>query len=438
MDNNQNGLFLANATRRDFLRTGTFAAAGAAAAGLASASSAAQDSGSKLNLVSPTFETSPTYLATYPSSDRAKKICQDAILIDTLFSAVYPLQWKDDHQFDPVMNDMIATGFNVLGICSSADVAGADPKPVIDAARFYYKKILARPDKYKLVYSTADIRQAVKEGKLAIYLVHQGTNQFGGNVDNVALMKAMGFGYCLLVYNVQNAVGGGCAEDKDIGLTDYGRKLIRAYNKYGMVVDVNHTGNRTSLDACEASTKPVIFSHSGAKGVCQTFRNCTDELIKAIAQTGGVCSMYGTGAYMDPTNPPVVGPEILFKHFDYMCQLHGNANHVAYGSDWIPDMNQTMKLVLGKADTYPDGGGMKPGTTKKAIEMYGPTANPARILPALVDQFLDHGYSEENIHKILGGNIMRVFDEVWGGADVEITDTPPFAGNTPSFPMDWR
>jgi membrane dipeptidase len=282
-----------------------------------------------------------------------------------------------------------------------------------------------------LVHSAADIRQAVKEGKLAIYLTHQGTNVFQGNVDNVALMKAMGYGYCLLVYNVKNPAGGGCAEDDDPGLSDYGRKIVQAYNKYGMVVDVNHTGNKTALDACEVSSKPVIFSHSGAKGVCKTFRNCTDELIKAIATTGGVCSMYGTGAYMDPTNPPVVGPEIIFKHFDYMCQLHGNADHVGYGSDWIPDMNGTMKLIMGNAGTYPDGGGMAPGTTKKAIEMYGPTANPSRILPALVDQFLEHGYSETDIHKILGGNMMRVFEEVWDGADVEITESPSFA-------LDWR
>jgi membrane dipeptidase len=157
----------------------------------------------------------------------------------------------------------------------------------------------------------------------------------------------------------------------------------------------------------------------------------TDELIKAIAQTGGVCSMFGTGAYIDPTNPPVVGPEIIFKHFDYMCQLHGNADHVGYGSDWIPDMNGSMELIMANASIYPDGGGMKPGTTKKAIEMYGPTANPARILPALVDQFLAHGYTEEDIYKILGGNMMRVFDEVWDGADVQVDVMPDFA-------MDWR
>jgi len=264
------------------------------------------------------------------------------------------------------------------------------------------------------VRSTDDIRKAVKEEKLGIYLTHQGTNQYQGDVENVALMKAMGFGYCLLVYNNKNAVGCGIADEIDTGLTKYGRRLIQAYNKYGMVVDVNHTGNRTALDACEASAKPVIFSHSGAKGVFSSFRNMTDELIKAIAETGGSCHVFGTGAYIDPANPAVVGPEIIFKHIDYMVQLHGNADHVGYGSDYIPDMNKTMELVMSKANAYPDMG-MKPGTTKKAIEMYGPTANPARILPALVDQMLDHGYTEQDIHKILGGNIMRVFDACWNG-----------------------
>jgi len=426
-------------SRRDFLRASAVATAGAAAIGLAAGGATARAEAGKataesatgdITLISPTFETSPTYLATYPASDRAKKLVKDAIFVDALFSAVYPLQWKNDDQFEPVMKECKASGMNVLGICPSGDSAGSDPKDVFGAARFYYKKIYGNPDDYMLVRSTDDIRRAVNAGKLAIYLTHQGTNQFQGSVDNVALMKGMGYGYCLLVYNNKNAVGGGCADKEDGGLTDYGRRLIQAYNRYGMVVDVNHTGNRTALDACEVSTKPVIFSHSGAKGVFDSFRNMTDELIKAIAHTGGVCCMFGTGAYIDPTNPEVVGPEILFRHIDYMCQLHGNTKHVGYGSDWIPDMNGTMKLVAAKADTYPDMG-MKPGTTKKAIEMYGPTANPARIMPAVVDQMLAHGYEENDIRQFLGGNMMRVFEEVWDGADVEITETP-------SFVVDWR
>ena len=80
---------------------------------------------------------------------------------------------------------------------------------------------------------------------------------------------------------------------------------------------------------------------------------------------------------------------------------------------------------MSKADAYPDKG-VPPGTTKKAISMYGPTPMPARILPAVVDQMLDHGYSEEDCAKILGGNILRVFDQVWGGSTVEISEEPEF------------
>ena len=391
-----------------------------------------------LNLIAPTFEESPTYLATYESSDLAQQICRDALVMDTLFSAVYPLQWKNDDQFEPVMEDMVATGFDVLAVCTGADAAGSDPTSVLNAARFYARKVYANPRKYQFVRTAREIREARAAGRLAIFLTHQGTNVLQGDVDNVALLKALGYGYCLLVYNVANAVGGGCADEIDRGLTAYGRKVVGAFNTYGMIVDVTHTGDRTALDACEVSTKPVILSHSGAKGVCNTFRNTTDELISAIAASGGVCSMFGTGAYIDPTNPPVVGPEIIFEHMDYMCQLHGSADHVGYGSDWIPDMNATMGLILANAGTYPDGGGMTPGTTRRAIEMYGPTANPARILPALVDQFLEHGYAESDIHKILGGNMMRVFEEVWDGVGSESAVGDRTTRRADSFEMDWR
>ncbi len=419
----EHGTQTVGTTRRDFLLTSTMAAAAAALGSRANAK--AQDGATQLELISPTFETCPQSLAKYPASENAKAIMQKATVIDTLFSAVYPLQWKNDDQFHPVMDECMAAGIDVLGYCTSADVASPDPAAVLIGLKFPLRKIAERSDKYMIVRTANDIREAKKQAKLGFYFVHQGTNPYGGDVDNVALMRQLGFGYCLLVYNTRNAVGGGCADDKDDGLTRYGRRLIQAYNRYGMVVDVTHTGNRTALDACEASAQPVIASHSGAKGVFPSFRNLSDELIKAIAATQGVCSIFTTGAYVDPTNPAVVGPEILFKHIDYMVQLVGNTDHVGYGSDWIPDMNKTMELVMSKADAFPDKG-LPPGTTKKAISMYGPTPMPARILPAVVDQMLEHGYTEEDCSKILGGNNLRVFQKVWAGSGVAIDEQPAF------------
>jgi membrane dipeptidase len=355
---------------------------------------------------------------------------QGAIVIDSLYSGVYPLQWRDEAHFDEEMKGVMASGINVLGFCCSGDVAGSKFMDAINGVEYPLRHINANPDKYMIVRTANDIREAKAQCKLGFYFTHQGTNVFGSDVENVALMRQLGFGYCLLVYNTANAVGGGCADDEDIGLTTFGRKLLKAYNRYGMVVDVTHTGNRTALDACSASEQPVLASHSGAKGVFGSFRNLSDELIKAVAGTGGVCSIFTTGAYVDPTNPSVVGPEILFKHIDYMCQLIGNSDHVGYGSDWIPDMNKTMALILSKADSYPDKG-LPAGTTKKAISMYGPTPMPARILPSVIDQMLTHGYSEEDCGKVLGKNVLRVFEKVWGGSKAAIDKEPRFF-------EDWR
>ena len=108
-----------------------------------------------------------------------------------------------------------------------------------------------------------------------------------------------------------------------------------------------------------------------------------------------------------------------------MCQLLGNTDHVGYGSDWIPDMTKTIQLIASKPGVYPDQG-MAEGATKKGLSMWGPTPNPAKILPAVVDQLLEHGYSQDDCAKILGGNNLRVFDQVWSGTDVEIDDSQSF------------
>lgn len=365
-----------------------------------------------IQMISDTFATSPQSLAKYPASERVKQIMKKSMVIDSLFSAVWPMQWTNEDQFHPTMDECMAAGMKVLGYCPSADAASNTFAQAIEQLQFPLRKINERPDKYKIVRTAKDIRDAVAEGKLGIYFTHQGTNQFEGDVERVGVMRQLGYGYCLLAYNVRNAVGDGCAEDDNAGLTAYGRKLISAYNRYGMVVDVSHTGDRTAREACEHSTQPVIASHSGAHKVAPMYRNLSDELIKAIAATSGVCGIVTTGAFADLTNPEVVSPDALFRHIDHMVQLLGNTDHVGYGSDYIPDTTATCKLALAKPGIYPDKG-VEPGYTLQALQMFIPTPHPARMMPAVVDTMLGHGYSEEDCGKILGGNLLRLFEQVW-------------------------
>jgi len=347
----------------------------------------------------------------YPSSERANKIVHNSMTVDTLWSGVWPSQWDSPEapEFHDQMDKCKAAGFKVLAACPTVDSLDASVEAIIKGAEFYLKKMNERPDNYMLVRTTKDIDEAVKQNKLGIFFTHQGTQIFGGDVDRVGFWREMGFGYCLLAYNQRNDVGDGCFESENRGLTDFGKTLIDSYNRYGMLVDVSHTGERTSLDAIERSSQPVISSHSGAMAVAKYQRSLTDQVIKAIAKSGGVCSINMVGAFIDTSNPDIVTTDMVFRHIDYMANLVG-IDHVGFGSDYIPNVNFTASVIqtpMGQS-VFPDGG----YTTKVGAKGF-PTPAPYQIVAALVDKMLEEGYSEEDCGKFLGGNMYRVFNQVW-------------------------
>ena len=353
----------------------------------------------------------PQRLHTYPASDRAKQIVQKSMTMDTLFSGVWPVQWSSPEapEFHDEMARCKAAGFKVLAACPSADALDNDIKPFVKAAMFYLYKISEQPDMYKIVRTTADIDAAVRENKLGIFFTHQGTALFAGDVDMVGLWRQLGYGYCLLAYNQRNTVGDGCFEKDNGGLTVYGKRLIDSYNRYGMIVDVSHTGERTSLEAIERSSKPVISSHSVAMAIAKYPRSLEDSVIRAVAKSGGVCSINTVGAFVDLSNPDVVTTDMLFRHIDYMVNLVG-IDHVGYGSDYVPDTNIASSLIQTPKgqEIFPDNG------YSAAMGAKGtPTPAPYQIIAALVDKLLENGYSEKDCGKFLGGNMYRVMKQVW-------------------------
>ena len=356
----------------------------------------------------------PQRLHKYPASDRAKEIVQNSMVIDTLFSGLVPNQWSKPSapEFHDEMDKLIAAGFKAIGACSSADAADTSFGGAIKSLELYLSKINERPDKYCLVRSAADIDAAREEGKLGIYFTHQGTGLIEGDVEKVGVLRQLGYGYCLLAYNARNAVGDGCFEADNGNLTIYGKSLIDAYNRYGMVVDVSHTGTRTALGAIERSSQPVISSHSGARAIRDYPRCHPDELIKAIGESGGVQCVNTVGMFMDASNPDIVTTDIIFEHIDHIVSLIG-IDHVGYGSDFIPDVYWTAESGQGPvADVLfpdPDGKHMFPEMCKKGV----PTPAPYQFIAPLVDKMLEKGYSEEDCGKVTGGNVHRLFGQVW-------------------------
>ncbi|MBB93697.1 MAG: hypothetical protein CML68_03695 [Rhodobacteraceae bacterium] len=359
----------------------------------------------------PDFSQIPQRLHEYPASDHARQVVQDSMTMDSLFSGIWPTQWSTPEapEFHDEMDKLKAAGFKAIAACPSADALDTSLGGIANSLNFYLKKINERPESYKVVRTTADIDTAVAEGKLGIFFTHQGTALFAGNPDMVGLWRQLGYGYCLLAYNGRNTMGDGCFEEDNGRLTGIGKLLIDAYNRYGMIVDVSHTGERTAFDAIERSQQPVISSHSVAKAVSDYQRSHSDGLLKAIGESGGVCSINMVGGFVDPTNPDIVTTEILYRHIDHMVNLVG-IDHVGFGSDWIPDITQTAISGMSPLGDllFPDGGVLRAMSAKGV-----PTPAPYQIVSALVDTLLENGWSDADCGKFLGGNLYRVASDIW-------------------------
>ena len=127
----------------------------------------------------------------------------------------------------------------------------------------YRSYISSHPEQYILALTVTDIRSAKESGKLAIAFDLEGSEPLLGNLNMISLYYDLGVRQMLLAYNKDNRASGGCMEG-EIGLTAFGRDVVREMNRVGMVVDLSHMADRATLEACEVSTAPVIFSHSAA------------------------------------------------------------------------------------------------------------------------------------------------------------------------------
>ena len=201
----------------------------------------------------------------------------------------------------------------------------------------------------------------------------------------------------LFAYNLNNRMGGGC-HDADTGLTDLGRAVIREMNRVGMLVDCSHSAYRTTMEAMECSTAPVIFSHSCAKAVWKHGRNIGDEQIRACARTGGVIGINGLGIFLGIND---ISSGKYVDHVAYMADLVG-PEHVGIALDYAFDTDQIGDLLAGNERYWP-----KEEYTEKSLFL------PPQQLPEIVEILLQRGFSDPDITGILGGNFLRVAKAVW-------------------------
>ncbi len=266
-----------------------------------------------------------------------------------------------------------------------------------------------RSDTLAPATTAADILAAKEMGKTGVVLGWQNSSPIGNDLDRLALFHALGVRIVQITYNERNLVGNGCYERTDDGLSMFGQDLVREMNRLGMLVDLSHVGDRTTLEAAEMSDAPVSCTHANARGFFDHPRNKTDDALRLIAQNGGVI---GANAF-----PPFLRNGFQSTLSDYADAIDDlvervGIDHVGIGTDytqaqpkaffdWIFSQQGTKRRET--SDAYPENL-LHPAGMETPDSLNGVSRELSR-----------RGYADADIAKILGGNWLRLFARVWGG-----------------------
>ena len=287
---------------------------------------------------------------------------------------------------------------------------GMDMNPVsqiLAVMAGYRATIAAHPDKYVQVNSVADIKRARAGGQIGIAFDLEGALPLLAQPEMVALYAQLGVRQIHFAYNRNNPVADGC-HDVARGLTPLGRRMVAAVNAAGMLMDCSHSGRACSLQIMAASTQPVVFSHANPLGLVDHGRNITDEQIRACAGTGGVVCISGVSKFLGVANP--VAADVA-RHVAYVADLVGVA-HVGIGLDngfSQPELDDTPPGDFDASYWWPRSAGYGGGITDIC---YPPIDTWQQLPQALRAVCLSAAEADQ----VLGGNMLRVAEQVWSSA----------------------
>jgi membrane dipeptidase len=377
-------------------------------------------------------------------TERARAIHNSAIVVDT--HADTPQRFLDEN-FDIGNTDPKDIGHITLDKARAGNLGAeffsiwVDPGTIakehfaqhtLDLIDSVYAQAARHPDRMMMAYSVEDIERAHKQNKLAALMGIEGGHSIENDLHLLRDFYRLGVRYMTLSWSNTNewADSSGDINDPKIehhnGLTDFGKQVVLEMNRLGMMIDISHVADKTFWDAIATSKAPVIASHSSARALSNAPRNMTDDMLRAVAKNGGVVQVNFYDGFIDETyrkaaeaqakdqaaavqsyldkskaegklvsfvevdrierewtakipRPPL---KSLIDHIDHIAKVAG-VDHVGLGSDF-------------------DG---VSGATPSGIDS-------AADLPKITQLLLDRGYSGEDIHKILGANLLRVFREV--------------------------
>jgi membrane dipeptidase len=237
-------------------------------------------------------------------------------------------------------------------------------------------------DKVSLAFSPEDVLRIRKTGKRVALIGVENGFSLGENIENLRFFYQLGARYLTITHNGYNQLADSGSPSRNIpaakynGLSDFGKEVIREMNRLGMMIDISHAGPETVSDILALSRAPVIASHSGCRALCDVSRNLTDAQMLALKENGGTIQIVAYAGFLKKPEKEA-NLQTLVDHIDYAVKLIG-IDHVGIGSDF-------------------DGGGGIPGFE-----------DPSDCMQVTAE-LIRRGYSDHDIEKIWGGNLLRVW-----------------------------
>jgi membrane dipeptidase len=379
-------------------------------------------------------------------SPRALRVYRDAFVIDThndmpsrILDDGYDADVRHSPGFGPKEGQtdlprLIESGLTAEFMSAWVDAPyAATPGASFERAMRHITTIHAWVGRHadRLLFATtgADVRRAKREGKVAIFIGVEGGHAIESSLDRLRELHVRGARYLTLTWNNGLPWAGssiGADDTRTGGLSDFGRDVVREMNRLGMLVDLSHVSDSTFFDAIAVSSLPVIASHSSARALSDFPRNLSDDQLRAVARNGGVVNVNFYSRFLDSeyraraeaveaqiaTARRAIGSgpdsaaesarlsarrssllaalpqtpfSVLIDHIDHIARIAG-VDHVGIGSDF----DGVSALPMGMEDVT--------------------------RLPRIAQALLDRGYSEQDVKKILGGNMLRVIERVLDGA----------------------
>ncbi|MGC4105884.1 MAG: membrane dipeptidase [Thermomicrobiales bacterium] len=344
-------------------------------------------------------------------SDLARDVHESSIVIDGLFchldEPIPPTPDVPGMMFEHLIAAGV-TAFNNTALPDSFPQTMEGALETLYGANLLYD---AFSDQVVPVLTTADIALAKATGRVGMILGTQGLACIGEDTRNLWVLYRLGVRIMQLTYNEHNALGSGCMEPNDYGLTRRGQQAIEQIGVFGAVLDLSHVGARTSMDAIAYAKKPPVFSHVAVKHFNAHNRAVSDDHIRAMAEKGGVIGLCPHSIFIErePGKRPTI--EDYIDQIEYVAELVGT-DFIGIGTDNFQTDNYFARRGRSSfARTLPTffGG-------YSANEKHAEGFSKWRDWPNLTQHLLARGFSADDVSKILGGNFLRVFAQNWDQA----------------------